>query len=70
MDDAQGSYSHRDGIKELNINLGNPETKSNGHRSRVELVELIKSLQREVKIYREDNERLIKFQEDHNQINS
>jgi hypothetical protein len=36
----------------------NVENESNGHRSRVELVELVETmiiLQKEVKIYREDN---------------
>jgi hypothetical protein len=37
MDDAQGSYIHGDEIRGLNISLGNAETKSNGHRSIVEL---------------------------------
>jgi hypothetical protein len=46
MDDAQGSYNHGDEIRGLNISLGNAEIESNGHRSRVEPVELMKSLQK------------------------
>jgi hypothetical protein len=51
MDDAQGSYNYADGITSLHIILGNAEIESNGHRSRVELVEMVKtmrSLQKEV----------------------
>jgi hypothetical protein len=52
MEDSQGSYNHEDEIIGLHINLGNAETESNGHRSKVELVELVetmRSLQKEVK---------------------
>jgi len=41
MEDAQGSYSHEDVIKSLHVNLRNVETKSNGHRIKVESVELV-----------------------------
>jgi hypothetical protein len=44
MDDAQGSYNHGDEIRGLNISLGNVETMSNGNRSRLEPVELMKIL--------------------------
>jgi len=44
MDDAHGYFIHGDEITGLNINLGNAETDSNGHRSRVSLVEMMKSL--------------------------
>jgi predicted RNase H-like nuclease (RuvC/YqgF family) len=73
MDDAQGSYNHEDEIKGLHISLGNVETESNGHRSRVEYVKLAKTmkrLQREVKSYKEENERLIRAQKEQNQINT
>jgi len=63
MDDAQGSYIHRDEIIGLNINLGNAEIEFNGHRRRVEpmeLVETMRSLNKEVQSYREENERLIR----------
>jgi hypothetical protein len=49
MDDAQGSYIHGDEFRGLNIIPRNAEIQSNGHRSRVEPVELMKSLQRECK---------------------
>ena len=73
MDDAQGSYDHEDEIKGLHISPGNAEIESNGHISRVEYVKLAKTmkrLQREVKIYKEENERLIRAQEEKNQINT
>jgi hypothetical protein len=73
MEDAQGSYNHEDEIKGLHISMGNVETESNGHRSKVEpmeLVETMRSLQKEVQSYREDNERLIRAQEEQNQINT
>jgi hypothetical protein len=63
MDDAQGYYSHKDEILGLHISLGNAETKSNGHKSGVELMELIetmRSLHKEVQSYKVDNERLIR----------
>jgi hypothetical protein len=44
MDDAQGSYNHEDEIIGLHISLGNVETESNGHRSRVEPVELVETM--------------------------
>ena len=50
----------------LNINIGNEEIKSSGHRERFELVELVeamRSLKMEVQSCREDNERLIRDQE-------
>jgi hypothetical protein len=63
MEDAQGSYIHEDEVKGLHVSMGNVETKSNGHRSRVEpieLVETMRSLQKEVKSYREYNERMMR----------
>ena len=54
-------------MKGLKLSLGNEETKSSGHRSRMELVELIetvKSLRMEVKSYRDSNGRLIRVQEE------
>jgi hypothetical protein len=67
MEDSQGSYNHEDEVRGLHVNMGNAETESNGRRSRVELVELdetMRSLQREVQSYREDNERMMRAQEE------
>jgi len=44
MDDEKGSYNHGDDIKGLNISLRNIEIESNGHRSRVALIEMMKIL--------------------------
>jgi hypothetical protein len=41
MEDAQGAYSHEREAKGQNINVGNSKTKSNGHRSRVEPIEMV-----------------------------
>ena len=63
MEYAQGSYNHGDEIKGLHINLENVETESNRHRSKVEpmeLIETMRSLQKEVQSYRADNEELIR----------
>jgi hypothetical protein len=51
MEDAQRAYNHEREAKGQNISVGNDETKSNGHRSRVEptkLVETMRSLRMEV----------------------
>jgi hypothetical protein len=58
-------------VKWFHITLDNKEIESNGHRSKVELVELVetmKSLGLEVQSYRVGNERLIRAQEEKNQI--
>jgi hypothetical protein len=47
-DDTQGSYSHEDEIKGLHVSMGNAKAESNGCRSMVELVEAMRSLQKEV----------------------
>jgi hypothetical protein len=73
MEDAQRTYSHKKEAKGQNINLGNEETKSNGHRSRVEPVELVetmRSLRMGVQSYRAYNEKIIRVQEEQNQINT
>jgi hypothetical protein len=47
--------------------MGNAETESNGHRSKVEPVELVetmRSLQKEVQSYRVDNERMMRAHEE------
>jgi hypothetical protein len=59
MEDAQGYYSHEEEIIGLHINMGNVEIESNGRRDRQEPVTM-RSLHREVQIYRDDNERIMK----------
>jgi hypothetical protein len=66
MNDVQGFDINWDEIWWLNISSRNATTKSNEHRSKVESVELVetmKILKREVKRYREYNERIIRSQE-------
>jgi methyl coenzyme M reductase gamma subunit len=58
MEDAQGSYSHQEEIKGLHVSMENVETESNGRRGMQEYVTM-RSLHREVQIYREDNERIM-----------
>jgi len=73
MEDAQRNYKNEEEVKGLNISLANEETNSNGHRSRVELVEMIeimKRLRMDVKIYKDNNERIIISQEDKNHIST
>jgi len=67
LEDAQGTHSHEEEEKGLNINLGNEETWSNGHRSRakpMELIQTMKSLRMEVQSYKNDNEIIIRTQEE------
>ena len=69
----EGTYSHKEEVKGLKLNFGNEETKSSGHRSTMELVELIetvKSLRMEVKSYRASNGRLTRVQEEKNHVNT
>jgi hypothetical protein len=73
MEDAHGTHNHEQEVRGLNINLGNEETQSNGYRSRVEPIELVKamkSLRMEAKRYRDNNERIVRVQEDQNHINT
>jgi hypothetical protein len=63
MDDAQCSYIHEDESRVLHVSMGNTKIVSNGHRSKVEPVELVETmriLQKEVQSYRVDNERIMK----------
>jgi hypothetical protein len=76
MDDDQGSYIHEEEIIIMHFDMGNDETKSNGRRDRQEPITM-RSLHREVKRYRDDNEMIMKDKEDiihnlnmlHNHIN-
>jgi hypothetical protein len=63
MEDAQGSYNHGEEFRGLHISMGNVETESNGRRDRQEPVTM-RSLHREVQSYRDDNERIMKAQEE------
>jgi hypothetical protein len=63
MEDSQGSYNHEEEFIGLHVSMGNVETKSNGRRDKHEPVTM-RSLEREVQIYREDNENIMKDQEE------
>jgi hypothetical protein len=64
MEDTQGDYTHEDEIRGMYVNIGNEGTNSNGHgegkEESMNLVETIKSLQKDVRSYKDDNERLMK----------
>jgi hypothetical protein len=61
---AQGTYNHEEEVNGININLGNVEIESNGHREgkakNIELVETMRIPKREVLSYKADNERIIR----------
>jgi len=63
MEDDQGSYSHEEEFIGLHISMGNVKTDSNGRRDRKDPITM-RSLHKEVKSYRVDNERIIKDQEE------
>jgi hypothetical protein len=70
MEEGEGASNHDKEAKGQNISVGNAETESNRHQARGEqetLIETMRSLKIEVQSYKEDNERLIREQ---NQINS
>jgi hypothetical protein len=63
MEEAHGFYSNEEDIKGLHVNMGNVETKFNGRRDGNEPVTM-RSLHREVQSYMDDNERIMKDQEE------
>ena len=73
MDEGEFPYNHGEDAKGQDMSVGNAETKTNGHRENVnprEFVETMRSLRMEVQSYREDNERLLKAQEQQNELNT
>lgn len=66
--------THEDEVRGLNVNLGDVETESNGHRDgrveSVDLVETIKSQQRDALSHKADIERIMRAQEEQNHINT
>jgi hypothetical protein len=67
MEDIQGDYIHEYYIRGMYVNIGNEGTNSNGHgegkEESMNLVETIKSLQKDVQSYKYYNERLMKSKE-------
>jgi hypothetical protein len=41
IDDTQDSYNHEDEIRGIHVSMGNEEIESNGHRIKVDPVELV-----------------------------
>jgi hypothetical protein len=67
MEDTHGDYIQEDDIIGMYVNMGNEGTHSNGHgegkKEFMNLVDTIKSFQKEVQCYKYDNERLMKSKE-------
>ena len=67
MEYAWRTYNYECKVRGLGVNMGNAKTKSNGHGERKEvsmnLVETIKSLQKDVQSYKVENESLMKAKE-------
>ena len=73
MTDAHDPYEFEVDAMGENIQVENVETKYNGRRYQetpIDIVATIRSIRVELKIYREDNERMIKDQEEKNQLNA
>ena len=72
-DDAQNPYEHEEDVMGENIHVGNAETKSNGRifqDTPPYFAATMTSLRVEMESYRKDNERLVKAQEEQNQLNA
>jgi len=73
MQDGQDPDSHEEEDKGSNISAGIENTKSNGHKERIEpleLIETMRSLKIEMQSCRANNERILKAQEKQNQLNT
>ena len=72
-DDAQNPNEYEEDVMGGKICVGNDETESNGRRFQdtpLDFATTMRSLRVEMQSYREDNERLVKAQEDQNQLNA
>ena len=68
-DDAKNPYDHEEDVMGENIWFGNAETESNGRICQdtpLYFVATMRILRVEMQSYREDNERLVKAQEEQN----
>jgi hypothetical protein len=63
MEDAQGSYNHEEEVIGLHVSMDNAKIESNGRRDGQESVTM-RSLQKEVQSYMDDNERIMKAEEE------
>jgi len=73
MDDIHRTYNYEDGVKGFGMSMGNVGTKSNVHgegkEERINLVDTLKSLQRDVQSYKDNNERLMKAKDQQDGFN-
>jgi hypothetical protein len=67
MEYAQGNYIQEDEIRGMDVHLGIEGTNSNGHGEgrdeNMNMVEIIKNLQKDVQIHKYDNEILMRAKE-------
>ena len=73
MDDAQDPYELEEDSMGENVHVGNVEIESNGIRIQetpLDIAATMRSLRVELQSCREDNERIIKSQEEKNQLNA
>ena len=73
MNDAHDPYEFDEYDMGENVRVGNDETKSNGRifqDTPLNFAATMRSLRVDLKSCREDNERILKAQEDQNQINA
>jgi len=73
MEDTQGDYNQEYEIRWMDVHMGNEGTNSIGHgegkKEITNLVETIKNLQKDVQIYKDDNERIMKSKEHQEKFN-
>ena len=73
MNDAQDPYEFEENAMGENVRVGNDETESNGRRFQdtpPDFAATMRSLRVDLQSCREDNERMLKAQEDQNQRNA
>ena len=73
MNDAQDPYEFEEDAMEENVRVGNDKTESNGRINQetpLDIATTMRILRVELQSCREDNERMLKAQEDQNQINA
>jgi predicted RNase H-like nuclease (RuvC/YqgF family) len=73
LEEAQGNYSQEDDIRGMDVHLGIEGTNSNGHgderNENMNMEETIKNLQKDVQSHKDDNERLMRDNEQQDDFN-
>jgi hypothetical protein len=73
MEEAQGTYSHEDEIRGMDVHLGIEGTNFNGHgderNENMNMAETIKNLQKDVQSHKSNNERLMRAKEQQDDFN-